>query len=85
MSASRSKEVKVGLVYRIKGTDRFTRIFRSGGAGHYSGRGCFQEDAIPYNAYRAEELEEATLKEVNDFLELEMESGMAQRQNVGKA
>jgi hypothetical protein len=78
-------KIQVGLVYRIKGTDRFTRIFRSGGGGHFSGRGCTQEDAIPYNAYREHELEPATLKEVNDFLELEMESGMAQKQNVGKA
>lgn len=82
MSASRAlTEVRVGLVYRIKGEERFTRIFRSGGGGHYSGRGCTQDDAIPYNAYRIHELEAATLKEVNDFLELEMQSGMAQKQN----
>lgn len=79
-------EIKVGLIYRIKGEERFTRIFRSLGAGHYSGRGCTQADAVPYNAYRSHELEPATLKEVNDFLELEMESGMAQKWNrVAKA
>lgn len=72
--------IKIGRIYKTnKGA--LVRIFRSGGGGYYSGRGCTKKTATPYNHYREDELEPASLFEINDFLELELAYGMVQTWN----
>lgn len=72
----------IGGVYRIKnGKGELTRIFRYGGAGFYSGRGCTPETAIPHNHFYLNQLEEASVSEIQAFLAKEIEHNMAQTWN----
>jgi hypothetical protein len=78
-------EIVIGRIYRTKHLLRqygtLTRIFKYGGQGYHSGRGCTHFTAIPYNFYRKQDLLEATIEEINYFLEWEMKSGLAQKWN----
>ena len=74
-------ELIIGQIYVSKLYGFSYRIFRSGGAGFYSGRGCTKETAIPSNHIRRADVRDATLEEVNKFLVLEMQNGMAQKTN----
>lgn len=71
----------IGRIYVTKRDGRTYRIFKAGGAGNYSGRGCTKETAIPYNYLKDGDVHEATLEQVNSFLENEMKNGMAQTIN----
>ena len=74
-------ELVIGRIYKYKNSGKLYRIFRAGGAGWYSGRGCTKQTATPYNYFKAFDFYDATLEEVNDFLEQEMLNGMAQKTN----
>jgi hypothetical protein len=75
------KELIIGRIYVSKIDGFVFRIFKLGGGGNYSGRGCTKETATPYNYLKPEDMREATLKQVNTFLEEEMKNGMAQTIN----
>jgi hypothetical protein len=69
----------LGRIYNFNG--RLYRLFRSGGAGYYSGRGCVKSTAVPNNYLSVKDAKEATLEEVNAFLEEELINGMIQTWN----
>ena len=71
----------IGRIYIMKTTEHAYRIFRAGGSGWYSGRGSTPQTAVPYNYLKRDYVRDATLQEVNEFLEEEMLSGMAQKTN----
>jgi hypothetical protein len=75
-------KIVIGGIYRIKnGKRELTRIFRYGGAGLYSGRGCTPETAIPSNHFYLNQLEEPTVAEIQEFLAQEIQHNMAQTWN----
>lgn len=70
----------IGRIYAWKSNDELVRIF-SGGGRYYSGRGCTLRTAVPYNHIRPEDVYEPNIKQINSFLEQEMENGMTQTTN----
>lgn len=77
-------ELTIGRIYGRKGTVNLFRVFAGGGAGFYSVRGCTKQTAIPHNHYRAEDMYEPTIEQINWFLEQEMANGMCQTWNRQK-
>lgn len=74
------EDILIGGVYRTK-SGALTRIFRGNEHSHMSGRGCTPQTAVPYNGYKADDLAQPTLDEVQTFLSSEMKYGMAQSWN----
>ena len=73
----------IGRIYKLK-TGRCIRIFKSGGAGFFSGRGSNKSTAVPMNHIKEEDVVVPFIEEINAFLEEEMASGMAQTTNKKK-
>lgn len=74
-------ELVIGRIYKSKTSGELYRIFKAGGGKWYSGRGCTKQTAVPYNFLHSGDFLDATLDEVNSFLEQEMVNGMAQKTN----
>lgn len=75
------KTLVIGRIYKNKQSKELFRIFRSGGAGYYSGRGYNRMGFIPSNYIRAKDMKNCSIKEINYFLEQEMKNGAARTWN----
>lgn len=70
----------IGRIYKFYGSTLY-RVFKHGGSGYSSGRGCTKQTAIPNNYLSPSDAVLPTTDELSCFLESEMENGMAQTIN----